>query len=162
MVSLDGFDAWVTFLSRRDPGLPLLFGGAALSARLVVAFWLPRRRLTLRPLRRRTRLVLRGERFDRPTDELERLVAALSVRRMTSVLDLWRAVDPDARLASGAVERLAGRCGASHARAAAPPHLPEAGRASSSSPTSPSSPVEGSTISLPRCARRSSTRQRSG
>ncbi len=80
LVSLDGFEAWVTFLSRRDPGLPvMLAGGILLSACLVVAFWLPRRRLTLRSRAGGMHLVLRGERFDRPTDELERLVAALSV-----------------------------------------------------------------------------------
>jgi hypothetical protein len=78
-VALGGFDAWVTFLSRRDPGMLLLFGGAsALCATLAIAFWLPRRRVTVRrapPLG--AELLLRGERFDRPTAELERLVRAL-------------------------------------------------------------------------------------
>jgi cytochrome c biogenesis protein ResB len=75
-VELGGFDAWVTFLSRRDPGLLVLFSGAAaLCASLAVAFWLPRRRLTLRPIPAsgEIELVLRGERFDRPADELARL-----------------------------------------------------------------------------------------
>ena len=73
-VELDGFDAWVTFLSRRDPGLFVLFGGAAaLCATLAVAFWLPRRRITVRPSGVGLELLLRGERFDRPSDELERL-----------------------------------------------------------------------------------------
>ena len=75
-VELKGFDSWVTFLSRRDPGLLVLFGGAALlSASLTVAFWLPRRRITIRPHAGELRLVLRGERFDRPADELARLGA---------------------------------------------------------------------------------------
>jgi len=78
-VELDGFDAWVTFLSRRDPGLVVLFSGAALlSASLAVAFWVPRRRLTIRPTLYGLRLVLRGERFDHPADELARLRRRLS------------------------------------------------------------------------------------
>ncbi|MEO7296390.1 MAG: cytochrome c biogenesis protein ResB [Candidatus Limnocylindria bacterium] len=73
-VELDGFDAWVTFLSRRDPGLFILFGGAAaLCTALALAFWLPRRRITVRPSGAETELLLRGERFDRPSDELDRL-----------------------------------------------------------------------------------------
>lgn len=78
-VELKGFDSWVTFLSRRDPGLLVLFGGAALlSASLAVAFWLPRRRLTIRPDAGGVRLLLRGERFDRPADELARLGSRLA------------------------------------------------------------------------------------
>ncbi len=78
-VELTGFDSWVTFLSRRDPGLLILFGGAALlSGSLSVAFWLPRRRVTIRPHRGGLRLILRGERFDRPADELARLRARLA------------------------------------------------------------------------------------
>lgn len=78
-VSFAGFAAWVTFLSRSDPGLAILFAGAALLAiTLAVAFWLPRRRVTLRPVPTGgVRLVLRGERFDRPADELARLAERL-------------------------------------------------------------------------------------
>jgi hypothetical protein len=73
-VALVGFDAWVTFLSRRDPGLAVLFAGAAgLCASLAVALWLPRRRVTLRPRAGGVELLLRGERLDRPSDELARL-----------------------------------------------------------------------------------------
>lgn len=75
-VELAGFDAWVTFLSRRDPGLPVLFAGAvALCASLAVGFWLPRRRVTVRPVAATGELdlLLRGERFDSPADELARL-----------------------------------------------------------------------------------------
>jgi cytochrome c biogenesis protein ResB len=78
-LTFDGFEAWVTFLARSDPGLGILFGGAALLvATLAVAFWLPRRRVTLRPVPAGgVRLVLRGERFDRPSDELARLAERL-------------------------------------------------------------------------------------
>jgi cytochrome c biogenesis protein len=79
-VEFGGFEAWVTLMSRRDPGLAILFAGAVLlAATLVVAFWLPRRRVTIRPTRApgEARLVLRGERFDRPGDELARLTEAL-------------------------------------------------------------------------------------
>ena len=73
-VALVGFDSWVTFLSRRDPGLPVTFTGAvALCGALAVGFWLPRRRVTVRSRGGETELLLRGERFDRPSDELERL-----------------------------------------------------------------------------------------
>lgn len=82
VVGLEGFDAWVTLLSRRDPGLGVLFGGAALlCGSLAVAFWLPRRRVTVRPHGSGARLVLRGERFDRPTDELDRLRARMEPSR---------------------------------------------------------------------------------
>jgi len=73
-VELIGFDAWVTFLSRRDPGLLILFGGAtALCGALAVGFWFPRRRVTVRSRGGELELLLRGERFDRPADELDRL-----------------------------------------------------------------------------------------
>ncbi|HYI66940.1 MAG TPA: cytochrome c biogenesis protein ResB [Candidatus Limnocylindrales bacterium] len=81
-VELTGFDAWVTFMSRRDPGLLVLFGGAAaLCISLAVAFWVPRRRLTVRPSGAGLELLLRGERFDRPADELERLGGILGAHR---------------------------------------------------------------------------------
>ncbi|HEX5041110.1 MAG TPA: cytochrome c biogenesis protein ResB [Candidatus Limnocylindria bacterium] len=81
-VELDGFDAWVTFLSRRDPGMPLLLpGGIGLCVSLAVGLWLPRRRLTLRPSGADLLIVLRGERFDRPTDELDRIVGRLDLAR---------------------------------------------------------------------------------
>lgn len=74
VVRLVGFDSYLTFLSRRDPGMGLLFGGALLlTATLAVALWLPRRRLTLRVVDGELRLVLRGERFDRPDAELANL-----------------------------------------------------------------------------------------
>ena len=78
-VALTGFDAWVTFLSRSDPGLPVLFAGAAaLCAALAVGFWLPRRRVTVRRRGAGIELLLRGERFDRPADELERIARRLA------------------------------------------------------------------------------------
>jgi cytochrome c biogenesis protein ResB len=83
VVELRGFDAWVTFLSRRDPGLAVLFAGAGLlSASLAVAFWLPRRRVTVRSSRAGAGLqvALRGERFDRADDELRRLERVVARR----------------------------------------------------------------------------------
>lgn len=78
-VELDDFDAWVTFMSRRDPGLPVLFAGAGLlCASLVAGFWLPRRRVTIRPADGEVLVVLRGDRFDRPADELARLAGRLA------------------------------------------------------------------------------------
>ena len=78
-VSFERFDAWVTLLSRSDPGMALLFGGAALLVTtLAIAFWLPRRRVSIRPLPAGgVRIVLRAERFDRPTDEIARLTERL-------------------------------------------------------------------------------------
>ena len=82
-VRLIGFEAYLTFLSRRDPGMGLLFGGAALLvACLAVALWLPRRRLTLRQVDGAVRILLRGERFDRPDSDLNRLR-----RRVAAALD---------------------------------------------------------------------------
>ena len=73
-VRLEGFDAWVTFMSRRDPGLLVLVaGGTGLCVSLAVASWLPRRRLTVRPTGGGLELLLRGERLDRPSNELDRL-----------------------------------------------------------------------------------------
>jgi cytochrome c biogenesis protein ResB len=78
-VRLAGFDAYLTFLSRRDPGMGILFGGAALLVGcLAVALWLPRRRMTLRNADGGVRLFLRGERFDRPDGELAKLAAKLA------------------------------------------------------------------------------------
>lgn len=77
-IEFGGLDAWVTFLSRRDPGLPLLLaGGIGLCGALAIAFWLPRRRASIRPRPGGLSIVLRGERFDRPTAELTRLVERL-------------------------------------------------------------------------------------
>ena len=82
-VQLIGFDAYLTFLSRRDPGMGLVFAGATLLvACLATALWLPRRRLTLRPIDGALRLLLRGERFERPDRELEMLR-----RRFAAALD---------------------------------------------------------------------------
>lgn len=79
VVELVGLDAYLTFLSRSDPGMGLLFGGAGLlTATLTVALWLPRRRLTLRLVDGNLRLLLRGERFDRPQGELAALDRALA------------------------------------------------------------------------------------
>lgn len=82
VVTLDRFASYVTFLSRHDPGAGVLFAGAGmLVASLAVAFYLPRRRIDLGPIARGVRLRLRGERFEKPTGELERLV-----RRLNEVL----------------------------------------------------------------------------
>lgn len=76
----DGLEAYVTFLSRRDPGMGLLFAGAAaLVLTLAIALWLPRRRATLRATKDGMRLLLRGERFDRPQAELAELRDRLAV-----------------------------------------------------------------------------------
>ena len=76
-VEVQAFDAWVTFVSRRDPGVMIVFGGAAaMSAALAIGFWLPRRRLTVRRRAGSLELLLRGERFDRAEDELRRLSSA--------------------------------------------------------------------------------------
>jgi cytochrome c biogenesis protein len=82
VVTFGRFDAWVTLMSRRDPGLGILFAGAALlCASLAIGFWLPRRRVTVRPAGTGMAVILRGERFDHPTAELDRLVAVLDARR---------------------------------------------------------------------------------
>lgn len=82
VVSFGRFDAWVTLMSRRDPGLGILFAGAVLlCASLAIGFWLPRRRVTVRPAGTALSVTLRGERFDHPTAELDRLVAVLGARR---------------------------------------------------------------------------------
>ena len=82
VVTFDRFDAWVTLMSRRDPGLGILFAGAALlCGSLAIGFWLPRRRVTVRPAGTGLAVILRGERFDHPTTELERLVGLLGRQR---------------------------------------------------------------------------------
>jgi cytochrome c biogenesis protein ResB len=74
-----GLDAYVTFLSRRDPGMGILFAGAILSTLAVaVAFWLPRRRATLSLTPGRLRVAVRGERFQPAAGELERVVRRLA------------------------------------------------------------------------------------
>ncbi|MEO8247592.1 MAG: cytochrome c biogenesis protein ResB [Chloroflexota bacterium] len=78
-VRLDGFTSWVTFLSRRDPGMGVLFAGAAmLTGCLAVVLWLPRRRVSVRSVDGGLRLAMRGERFDTPAAELERVRGAVS------------------------------------------------------------------------------------
>ncbi|MEO8247471.1 MAG: cytochrome c biogenesis protein ResB [Chloroflexota bacterium] len=78
-VRLDSFTSWVTFASRRDPGMGLLFVGAGLlSLSLAVVLWLPRRRVSVRAAGDGLRIVLRGERFDTPAGELERIRRALA------------------------------------------------------------------------------------
>jgi hypothetical protein len=78
-VRLDGFEAYVTFLSRHDPGMGLLFAGAAaLVGSVAVALWLPRRRVTMLARPEGLRLLLRGDRLDRPQAELEMLAARLA------------------------------------------------------------------------------------
>jgi cytochrome c biogenesis protein ResB len=78
----DGLEAYVTFLSRRDPGMGVLFGGAAaLVVSIATALWVPRRRATLVATTDGMRLLLRGDRVDRPTEELaalQRRLASLS------------------------------------------------------------------------------------
>ncbi len=78
-VRLDGFTSWVTFLSRRDPGMGVLFIGATLlTGCLAVVFWLPRRRVSASTVEGGVRVAVRGERFDTPAAELERVRSAVS------------------------------------------------------------------------------------
>lgn len=80
-VTLRGFDAYVTFLSRRDPGAAVLFaGGGLLVASLALALYLPRRRVSLTTTGARLHLALRAERFDDPGAELTRLGEDLAAR----------------------------------------------------------------------------------
>ena len=60
--------------------VPLFAGALLLSASLAVGFWLPRRRVTLRPVATGLALTLRGERFDDPSGELPRLREAIETR----------------------------------------------------------------------------------
>lgn len=79
VVRLTGFDAYVTFMSRSDPGIALVFGGSALLVgSLAVAYYFPRRRLTLRAEPDRLLLTVRGERFESPEREVDRLVERLT------------------------------------------------------------------------------------
>ncbi len=77
-VRLEGFEAYVTFLSRHDPGMGLLFAGAAaLVASVALALWLPRRRATLLARPQGMLLLVRGDHLDRPRQELEALATQL-------------------------------------------------------------------------------------
>jgi hypothetical protein len=79
IVRLETFSAWVTFLSRRDPGTGILFAGAGLlTASLAAAFWFPRRRIALRWSDGSVRIALRGERGDHPQRELDRVREVVS------------------------------------------------------------------------------------
>jgi hypothetical protein len=78
VVTLDAFTAWVTFLSRSDPGTAILLsGGGLLTACLAVAFWFPRRRVAVRWVDGSARIVMRGERNEHPAAELARVRAAV-------------------------------------------------------------------------------------
>ncbi|MDQ2941219.1 MAG: cytochrome c biogenesis protein ResB [Chloroflexota bacterium] len=78
-VTLGGFGAYVTFLSRRDPGIGLLFtGGFVLAGAQAVAFYLPRRRLDLRAAKGKLVVRVRGERFDDVRAELRRVSSVVA------------------------------------------------------------------------------------
>ena len=73
-VSVGELTAYVTFLSRWDPGMAVLFLGAGLLVTsLAAALWFPRRRVTLRWADGSLRLLLRGGRLDDARPELDRL-----------------------------------------------------------------------------------------
>jgi predicted exporter len=73
-VRLTGLTAYVTFVSRNDPGMLTLFAGAGLlTASLAVGLWLPRRRVSLTVEGHRLRLGFRGERTDHADADLDRL-----------------------------------------------------------------------------------------
>jgi cytochrome c biogenesis protein ResB len=75
-----GLDAYVTFLSRRDPGMALLFAGAALATIAVaIALWLPRRRATLSLTPSGLRVAVRAERFQPADGELRRVLDRLAI-----------------------------------------------------------------------------------
>lgn len=77
-LTLNGFSSYVTFLSRRDPGVLVLFGGGALLvASLAVGLYLPRRRVDLTEVPGGLRLRMRGERFDQPRADLEGLAVRM-------------------------------------------------------------------------------------
>jgi cytochrome c biogenesis protein ResB len=74
VVRLTALTAYVTFVSRSDPGMLTLFAGAGLlCASLAVGLWLPRRRFSLTVDGQRLRLSFRGERIDHPTADSERV-----------------------------------------------------------------------------------------
>lgn len=78
-VELVELTAYVTFFSRSDPGMfALLAGASLLTLSLAIAFWLPRRRLTLELSGTKLRLAVRGERFDEPQAELLRQSRAIN------------------------------------------------------------------------------------
>jgi cytochrome c biogenesis protein len=78
-VRLETFSAWVTFLSRNDPGVGILFAGAGLLiVSLAAAFWFPRRRLAIRWTDGSLRIAVRGERADRPQREMARVRAIVA------------------------------------------------------------------------------------
>jgi cytochrome c biogenesis protein ResB len=78
-VSVGELTAYVTFLSRRDPGMAVLFVGAALLVvSLSMALWFPRRRVTVRLVDGSMRILLRGGRLDDARPELDRLRGQLA------------------------------------------------------------------------------------
>ncbi len=80
-VTVRGYEAYVTFLSRRDPGMGVLFvGGGLLVASLALAVYFPRRRVSLAAAGDRLRVALRAEHFDDPTAELKRLADEIAER----------------------------------------------------------------------------------
>jgi cytochrome c biogenesis protein ResB len=86
-VRVEQLTAYVTFLSRRDPGMGLLFTGAGLLVVcLAVGLWLPRRRVTARLIENELLILLRGGRLDDPARELERLRARIASQLGAAVL----------------------------------------------------------------------------
>lgn len=95
VVRVTGLTAYVTFVSRSDPGmLPLFSGAGLLCASLAVGLWLPRRRFSLTLDGQRLRLGFRGERFDQPIAESERIHSLVA-----RVLDVGEASSADGRVA---------------------------------------------------------------
>jgi len=78
-ISVGEMTAYVTFLSRRDPGMAVLFVGAGLLVlSLCAALWFPRRRATVRLVDGSLRILLRGGRLDDARPELDRLRGRLA------------------------------------------------------------------------------------